>query len=93
MAGRYDQKIIPSQLGEELGQTSIEAFQAIRKRRKLDITAARKLPGWAPRVVLSNGLARSIDWLAKDPAVIGSGLERTRGIAGRGGLRAIASLP
>jgi UDP-glucuronate decarboxylase len=63
------------------------------KRRKPDIAAAKRLLGWTPRVLLSNGLARTIDWLAKDPAVIGGGLERKRSIAGRSGLLAIASPP
>jgi UDP-glucuronate decarboxylase len=63
------------------------------KRRRPDIAAAKRLLEWTPKVVLSNGLARTIEWLAKDPAVIDGGLERKRTITSRGRLVAIASPP
>ena len=36
------------------------------KRRKPDIAAARDLLGWSPRVPLSTGLARTIEWFAAE---------------------------
>ncbi len=42
------------------------------KRRNPDIAAAEDLLGWVPRVALTSGLARTIDWLANDPAVMGN---------------------
>jgi UDP-glucuronate decarboxylase len=41
------------------------------KRRKPDISAAKRHLGWSPKVVLTQGLARTIEWLADDPAVVG----------------------
>jgi UDP-glucuronate decarboxylase len=46
------------------------------KRRRPDISAARELLGWSPKVALEKGLSRTIEWLANDPAVLGCSTER-----------------
>jgi UDP-glucuronate decarboxylase len=42
------------------------------KRRKPDISAAKRHLGWSPKVVLNQGLDKTIEWLASDPAAVGS---------------------
>jgi UDP-glucuronate decarboxylase len=60
------------------------------KRRKPDIGAAKRLLAWAPKVVLTTGLSRTIAWLAEDPAVIAGCPERKRDVPPMRGGRAAA---
>jgi UDP-glucuronate decarboxylase len=50
------------------------------KRRKPNISVAEKLLDWSPKVPLAKGLVRTIEWLSRDPAVIGTTVEVKRDI-------------
>ena len=51
------------------------------KRRKPDISLAKQLLGWAPRVPLARGLGSTIRWFRKDPHVLNGHLSSERDMA------------